>query len=80
MFGNRRVPPHIVFLLSLLLAAVCLFIAFRYGQVSHWLPTVLWGGVGLWFAVDAVRAYGWAQQRKRDQASKAAQDAGNPKR
>ena len=46
MFGNRRVPPHIVFLLSLLLAAVCLFIgpAFAAG-LPPW--TVALGALGI---------------------------------
>lgn len=58
MFG-RRVPPRIVFVLSLLLAVLCGLIALHYGQAARWLPTLLWAALALWFAVDAVRAYGW---------------------
>ncbi|MEW6421247.1 MAG: hypothetical protein AB1511_05925 [Deinococcota bacterium] len=58
MFG-RRVPPKIVFVLSLLLAALCGLLAFHYGQVARWLPTLLWAATAAWFTVDAVRAYGW---------------------
>lgn len=65
MFGNRRVPPRIVFALSLLLAVICLAVAWRYGCVENWLPTALWGGVGVWFALDALRAYGWTRQSSR---------------
>ncbi|SMB95911.1 hypothetical protein [Deinococcus hopiensis] len=62
MFG-RRVPPHIVLALSLLLAVVCAVPAVRYGLAGSWLPALLWGAVAVWFAVDAVRAYRW--QRKK---------------
>ena len=62
MFG-RRVPPHIVLALSLLLAVLCAVPAVRYAMAERWLPAVLWGVVAVWFAVDAVRAYGW--QRKK---------------
>lgn len=72
MFG-RRVPPHIVFLLSLLLAALCgwaAYVAFARGST-------LWGAVAavfaVWFVVDAVRSYSWAQNKKRLEAEKAAQ-------
>ncbi|WP_019586538.1 hypothetical protein [Deinococcus apachensis] len=62
MFG-RRVPPRIVFLLSLVLAVLCAVPAVRYGAAGNWLPTLLWGAVAVWFAVDAVRAYGWTQRK-----------------
>ena len=58
MFG-RRVPPRVVFALSLVLAALCLVPAVRYGVAGNWLPALVWGAVAVWFAVDAVRAYGW---------------------
>ncbi|MEF2276936.1 hypothetical protein V3W47_01415 [Deinococcus sp. YIM 134068] len=58
MFG-RRVPPHLVFALSLVFALLCAVPAVRYGLAGGWLPAVLWGVVAVWFTVDAVRAYGW---------------------
>lgn len=61
MFG-RRVPPHIVLALSVLLALLCAVPAVRYGLAAHWLPALIWGGASVWFAVDALRARGW--QRK----------------
>ncbi|MCP2015341.1 hypothetical protein L1280_002503 [Deinococcus sp. HSC-46F16] len=63
MFG-RRVPPHIVFALSVLLAVLCAIPAVRYGLAENWLPALIWGAVAVWFAVDAVRSYGWRQQKK----------------
>lgn len=62
MFG-RRVPPHIVFSLSVVLALLCAVPAVRYGLAGNWLPALLWGAVAVWFAVDAVRAYGWKQKK-----------------
>ncbi|GAA5513492.1 hypothetical protein Dcar01_02230 [Deinococcus carri] len=62
MFG-RRVPPHIVFLLSLLLAVLAGVAAFRYLRADNWLPGLLWGAVAVWFLVDAVRSYGWWKGR-----------------
>lgn len=58
MFG-RRVPPRIVFVLSLVLAVVCAVPAVRYGLAGTWLPALLWGAGAVWFAVDAARAYRW---------------------
>ncbi|WP_102125558.1 hypothetical protein [Deinococcus planocerae] len=63
MFG-RRVPPHIVFALSVVLALLCAVPAVRYGLTARWLPALLWGAVAVWFAVDAVRAHGWRQQQR----------------
>ncbi|MVN87943.1 hypothetical protein GO986_14375 [Deinococcus sp. HMF7620] len=72
MFG-RRVPPHIVFALSLLLAALCAWAAYA-GLTSG---RTIWGAVAavlaVWFVVDAVRSYSWAQNKKRQDAEKAAQ-------
>jgi len=61
MFG-RRVPPHIVFALSLLLAVLCAVVAVRYGLADRWLPAVLWGAVAVWFGADAVRSYRWKKK------------------
>lgn len=58
MFG-RRVPPHIVFVLSVLLAVVCSVPAARYALAQQWVPTAIWAAVAVWFLVDAVRSYGW---------------------
>lgn len=63
MFG-RRVPPHIVFLLSLLLAVVCGLIAYTaYNADSH-IPAGIAGIFSLWFAIDAVRSYMWTRKQK----------------
>lgn len=73
MFG-RRVPPHIVFALSLVLAALCVVPAVRYGLGGRWLPALLWAALAVWFAVDAARSYSWAQNKKRLDAEKRAQN------
>lgn len=62
MFG-RRVPPRIVFLLSLMLAVLCAVPAVRYGLSGNGLPALLWGAASVWFAVDAVRARGWMRRK-----------------
>ncbi|BDP43080.1 hypothetical protein DAETH_30490 [Deinococcus aetherius] len=62
MFGHR-VPPHIVLALSVLFALLCAVPAVRYGLTARWLPALLWGAASVWFAVDAVRAYGWRQKK-----------------
>lgn len=63
MFG-RRVPPHLVFLFSLLLALACAVAAFFALRAESWVT----GGIGVilavWFAVDAVRAYGWQKAKE----------------
>ena len=64
MFGNRRVPPHLVLAFSLLLGGLCgvgAFFAFRSGS---WGWAGLAGVLAVWFVVDAVRAYGWQQARR----------------
>ncbi|MFC4427857.1 hypothetical protein [Deinococcus navajonensis] len=73
MFG-RRVPPHIVFALSLLLAVLCavwVTAAWRAGSL-------IWAGVAgvltVWFAVDAARSYRWAQEKRRLDAEKQRQN------
>lgn len=62
MFG-RRVPPRLVFALSLVLAVLCAVPAVRYGLHGSWLPALLWGAVAVWFAVDAVRSHGWLRRK-----------------
>ena len=62
MFG-RRVPPNVVFLLSLLLAVVCGFIAFRAYAIHNMTATVIAGVFAVWFAVDAVRSFGWTRRK-----------------
>lgn len=62
MFG-RRVPPNVVFLLSLLLAVVCGFIAYRAYSVNNTIGTLVAGVLALWFAIDAVRSYGWTRRK-----------------
>ena len=73
MFG-RRVPPHIVFVLSLLLAVLC-----AWWAVMAWRSgSLIWAGVAgvlaVWLAFDAVRSYGWAQEKKRRDAEKRRQN------
>jgi len=65
MFG-RRVPPHLVFLLSLLLALACAVAAFFALRAESWVTGAIGLILGVWFAVDAVRAYGW-QKAKQEQ-------------
>ena len=62
MFG-RRVPPNVVFLLSLLLAVVCAFIAYRALSVDKMTAAIIAGIFALWFAVDAVRSYSWTKRK-----------------
>ncbi|GGM17938.1 hypothetical protein [Deinococcus aerophilus] len=73
MFGNRRVPPHLVLAFSVLLGALCgagAFFAFRSGS---WVWAGLAGVLAVWFVVDAVRAYSWVQNSKRQTAPAAGQ-------
>ena len=67
MFG-RRMPPQRVFLLSLLLGLACLVPAVLELRASSLLPAVLWAVLGVWFLVDAARAYGWMRERQRREA------------
>lgn len=62
MFG-RRLPPTVVFVLSLVLAVLCGVAAYRYLRVDNWLPGLLWTAVAVWFLVDAVRASSWRGKR-----------------
>ncbi|MDO4262847.1 MAG: hypothetical protein Q4C67_01495 [Deinococcus sp.] len=59
MLGQRRLPPKVLFLLSLLLGALAGAAAYRYASAENWLPAALWGAVAVWLVVDAVRALGW---------------------
>ncbi|WP_019010944.1 hypothetical protein [Deinococcus aquatilis] len=63
MFG-RRVPPHLVFLLSLLLALACAVAAFFALRAESWVTGAIGLILGVWFAVDAVRAYGWQKAKQ----------------
>lgn len=78
MFG-RRVPPHLVFAFSLLLAALCAWAAFAALTSDRIVWGVLAAVFAVWFAVDAFRSYGWAQAKKRDEAAKRAQNHPNLK-
>ena len=62
MFG-RRVPPNVVFLLSLLLAVVCGLVAYRALSAQSWVTGVIALVLAVWFAVDAVRSYGWTRRK-----------------
>lgn len=59
MLGQRRLPPQVLFLLSLLLGLLAGTAAYRYASAENWLPAALWGAVAVWLVVDAVRALGW---------------------
>lgn len=72
MFG-RRVPPHTLFTVGLIvtvLAAVGAFFAF---QAHAWVWFGLLAILTVWFAVDTVRSYGWMQNKKLQDAEKKAQ-------
>lgn len=73
MFG-RRVPPHIVFALSLMLAVACAAGAVATFGAGRTFWTVLLAVLAVWFAVDAFRSFSWAQAKKRLDAEKAAQN------
>lgn len=62
MFG-RRVPANVVFLLSLLLAVVCGFIAYRAFVSQNTVAAVISGILAVWFAVDAVRSFAWTRRK-----------------
>ena len=62
MFG-RRVPPNVVFLLSLLLAVVCGLIAYRAFSSGNKVGLVIAGLLAAWFAVDAARSFGWTRRK-----------------
>ena len=76
MFG-RRVPPHIVFGSSVALAVLCAVGAFLAIQAQAWVWVALAGVLAVWFAVDAFRSFGLAQNKKALDAEKAARDAQN---
>ncbi|MBB5236203.1 hypothetical protein [Deinococcus budaensis] len=61
MFG-RRVPPHLVLILSVLLAALCAVLAVRYGLAGNAVAALIWGVLAVWFAVDALRARAWQKK------------------
>ena len=62
MFG-RRVPPNVVFLLSLLLAVVCAFVAYKAMTVNNTWAAIIGGIFAFWFAIDAVRSFGWTRRK-----------------
>ena len=74
MFG-RRVPPQIVFMFSVVLALLCAIGAVAALRSGSWVWIAVLGGLTVWFSVDALRSYGWAQSKKRQDAEKAAQKA-----
>lgn len=63
MFGRRRVPPNVVFLLSLLLAVVCGFVAYRAYAAHNTVPMIIFGILAVWFAVDTVRSFSWINRK-----------------
>lgn len=76
MFG-RRVPPHIVFAFSALLAVLCAAGAVLALQTHAWVWVAVGAILAVWFAVDTVRSYSWAQNKKALDAEKAARNAQN---
>ncbi|WP_309571725.1 hypothetical protein [Deinococcus sp.] len=76
MFG-RRVPPHIVFAFSALLAVLCAAGAVLALQTHAWVWVAVGGILAVWFTVDTVRSYSWAQNKKALDAEKAARTAQN---
>ena len=52
-----------MFLLSLLLAVVCGLIAYRAFTADNQLGAIIAGLFAVWFAVDAVRSFGWVRRR-----------------
>ncbi|ANE42589.1 hypothetical protein [Deinococcus puniceus] len=63
MFG-RRVPPHLVLLFSVLLALACAVAAFFALRAESWVTGAIGLILAVWFAVDAVRAYGWQKAKE----------------
>ncbi|CAM3705627.1 hypothetical protein [Deinococcus frigens] len=76
MFRNRRVPPHLVLTFSVLLGALCTVGAlcavgaFFAVRSASWLWAALALVLAVWFSVDAVRSYGWKENKKRLAAEK----------
>jgi hypothetical protein len=69
MFGNRRVPPHLVLAFSALLGVLCGLGAFLAVRSDSWGWAGLAGLLAVWFVVDAVRAYGWVRNSKQQPAA-----------
>lgn len=64
MFGRRRVPPNIVFMLSLLLALVCGFVAYQAYMGQRMTMTIIFGILALWFAIDTIRSFSWIKRKE----------------
>lgn len=60
---RRRVPPNIVFLLSILFALVCGFVTYKAYTNSQTFMMILFGVLTLWFAVDAIRSFQWIKRK-----------------
>ncbi|WP_189642754.1 hypothetical protein [Deinococcus piscis] len=73
MLGQRRLPPQVLFLLSLLLGLLAATAAYRSASAENWLPAALWGGLAVWLVVDAVRALGWMKHGRNLPAQTSAQ-------
>lgn len=71
MFG-RRVPPHVVFASSVALAVLCAVGAVLAFRAHSWLWLGVAGVLAVWFAVDAVRSYSWAQAKRSQDAQSTA--------
>lgn len=71
MFG-RRVPPHIVFTSSVVLAALCMVWAGIAVRAQSWIWVAVAVILAVWFAVDAYRSYFWNQNKKRTDLEKKA--------
>lgn len=60
MFG-RRPSAQVVFVGSLIAAIVMAIIAVREATLHSWVWAGVWGVLALWFAIDAIRAWGWTK-------------------
>jgi uncharacterized membrane protein YdbT with pleckstrin-like domain len=61
MFG-RRVSVKNVLMFSIIAAVVCGLAAAYFASQQSWIATGILGVLALWFAVDAVRSYGWQKK------------------
>lgn len=62
MFG-RHVPPNVIFLLSILLCIVCIFIAYQAFNIQNTITGIISTFFALWFAIDTFRSYTWAKRK-----------------
>lgn len=61
MFG-RRVSVRNVLVFSIVAAVVCAAVALYFALQHGWVGAGILGVLAVWFAVDAVRSYGWQKK------------------